>query len=131
MVGVSTGFPPAVPCPSPAPRLTFPPLAEPKLPSQDQLRVALSATAPGEAGVRAALAALALDSAIRVDPEVDAARKAAVAKDPYGRHWPAVGRGQTRTQAAVGLQDGGYRLPVVSWMGGAGFVGLGGSTYRG
>lgn len=59
--------PPTVPCPSPAARLTFPPAADPKVPSPDELRAALSATAADETGVRAALARLSLDPTVRID----------------------------------------------------------------
>lgn len=60
--------PPAtVPCPSPATRLTFPPPAEPKVPSPDELRAALAATGADETRVRAALAGLSLDPTVRID----------------------------------------------------------------
>lgn len=51
--------PPSVPYPSPA--------ARPRVPSPDELRAALSATAADEAGVRAALARLSVDATVRVD----------------------------------------------------------------
>ncbi|MFG3705488.1 hypothetical protein ACGF7U_12255 [Micromonospora sp. NPDC047670] len=59
--------PRSVPCPSPAARLDFPPPARPRVPSPDELRAALSATAADEAGVRAALARLSVDATVRVD----------------------------------------------------------------
>ena len=59
--------PPTVPCPSLAARLTFPPPTEPKLPSPDEVRRALSESSADEAGVWASLATFSLDPAIRVD----------------------------------------------------------------
>ena len=68
----SPTYPPTVPCPSLAARLTFPPPpppppTEPRLPSPDELRRALSETSADEAGVWASLATFSLDPAIRVD----------------------------------------------------------------
>ncbi|MEU4567847.1 hypothetical protein [Micromonospora sp. NPDC023956] len=76
--------PRTVPCPSPAAGPTFPPVPVPTVPSPEELRATLSATAADESAVRAALAELSRDPTIRVDVAAQDATVGVALRYPAG-----------------------------------------------